>query len=265
MKNPQLEFRAGELTAASFNETLASHNCLLIRKQGPAWMIQETLRRALKVFEFRQRQFEQRQLPPGYHKNYDYGLMTYIGIRELDLPHESPFQIVSAFAKSSLRPLFEACLGKPLYFNLTESAVRRQLPDRPELYIPFHQDGPFCQNPAWPQLNCWAPLVSCGSQAPGLEMLPVGLQEMLPVTPDQHEHYGHYALSDKEVFRHGRPEQLWHPGLEPGDVLLLNSYALHRTYAQPSMQTPRYSLELRFTGGDIPDTLRRDFCLLPLG
>lgn len=256
----RLEFLASELDAVAFQNCLERYHCLLIRGlAGPALM-HALLQRSLAVFSLRQQQFEQHCLPAGYAKNYEYGAMTYIGVRELDLPQEPPYQVVRLFAASVLRPLLASYLGTPLYFNPAESAVRRQMPERPEIYVPFHQDGPFCMQPAWPQINCWVPLVACGELAPALEMLPASLGEMLPVAPAAHPLYAHYALAESDVLRHGKG--LWHPAFEPGDVLVLSPYALHRTYALPQMHRPRYSLELRFAAGGIPADLRQTYGLI---
>lgn len=233
-------------------------------------MISQLRQRAEFAFAFWQQYYRQGEpLPPGYAKNRDYGQMVFMGLRELDQPQEAPFQILRLLANSPLPAVIAACLkARETSVNLTASALRRQSAQAAELCIPLHQDGPLLGDPAWPVINCWIPLNSCGLLAPSLEVMPVGLQEMLPLDPLRAERaplYAEYALDEAAVIAEFGPEYLWHPVFHPGDVLLMNAWLPHRTYLRPQMQQPRLSLEIRCVAGSSFPSTFDPFGMVPIG
>jgi hypothetical protein len=220
----------------------------------PASWISQLRQRAEFAFTFWQNYYRSGQpLPEGYAKNRDYGQMVFIGLRELDQPQEEPFQILRLLATSPLPAVIANCLkANEASVNLTASALRRQSAQAANLSIPLHQDGPLLGDPAWPVVNCWIPLNACGLLAPSLEVMPVGLREMLPLDPHRAERaplYAEYALDPDAVIAQFGPESLWHPVFHPGDVLLMNHWLPHRTYLRAPMQQPRLSLEIRCVAG----------------
>lgn len=266
-----LTFQAVRFQPETALKALRQSGCILIRSLFNPTLIGSYLRRAERVFALRQAEYTAGTLPQGYHKNYDYGRMTYLSLRELDLPHEVPFRFVDLVAKSLLIPFLRSYYGSTVWWNQLESNMRLQHPGLPELQIPFHQDGPFLRMPEYPQLNCWLPLGAAGQDAPGLEVAPIGLSELWPVIPAEAEAenplYASYALKTEKVLAAvGSPERLWHPVVWPGDVLIMDSYVLHRTYATAEMQKPRYSVELRsLPANGLSSDLRKQYGMKMLG
>ncbi len=256
MDYPELVFQASQLSPERVLSALDDKGCVVIRALFNPLLIQRFRQRAERVFCQRQQEFEQKTLPPGYAKNYHYGRMSYLSLRELDAPGESAFQVFRLFQRSLLLPLLEQFYQRAVWLNQLESNVRYLKGDDVSLYVPFHQDGFFHQNPEYPQLNCWLPLVHCGSgaRAPGMEVVPIGLQKFLPFDPDGVSDYApvyqSFALNAERVINLVGAEHLWHPALWPGDVLLMNAYVLHRSGWHSQVTQDRYSIELRALPAD---------------
>lgn len=263
LNHAHLEIEGSEMTTEWVMATLARYNCLIVRRFAADWVIAGILQRVQQAFDLRQQEFEAGSSLPG--KDFKHGLVPYLSLRDLDLPGGPPYQILSLIASSRLLPLFKHYLGTPMYCNIGESASRRVVPDRTGMYLPFHQDGFFNHQLRWPMLNCWVPLVACGKDAPGIDLLPVELQELLPVTSEEKQRNAPYAFTESEAYSMKYLDQLWHPIFEPGDILLMNPYAIHRTNGHPLMKHTRYSLELRFTAGqDIPAEIKQAYNLVEM-
>lgn len=258
---------AADLDPEQVQATLKRYNCLIIRRLAPQALIGTILQRVLQLFAMRQTQLERGELPvpAGFGKSFRHGLVPFLGLHELDTPNGPPYQILELFRVSRLMPVIEACLGKPVFCNVAESAARSMRPDLPDLYISFHQDGFFDHQLQWPMINCWIPLVPCGLDAPGLKLMTLGLQELMPASPSEKANYSAYAFESSARFCQEHADHLWHPALEPGDVVMLSPFSIHSTHAHPLMPNIRYNLELRFTAGaDIPDTLKQTYGLFPM-
>lgn len=149
-------------------------------------------------------------------------------------------------------------LGPQLSCLVEECWIRRQY--APGRYPPqhgphsWHQDGALgydflalgqhaAPDPGLLQmLTCWVPLVNCGIEAPGLELI-AGRQASL-LTPAELTPAG----IDARCANLGR----WQPALAAGDALLFCGDLLHRTYSHGGMTRDRVSIELRFIDGAGP-------------
>jgi hypothetical protein len=93
-------------------------------------------------------------------------------------------------------------------------------------------------------LNLWLSLSRCGDEAPGLDIVPRRLDEIV---------IEHEAMLDLELTRTraraaaaaGRVEIL-RPIFEPGDALFFDEMFLHQTASEPSMPNPRFAIESWF-------------------
>ncbi|MEZ0373882.1 MAG: hypothetical protein ACAI44_32625 [Candidatus Sericytochromatia bacterium] len=254
---PHLEIDASELTFEILEAMLVRYNCLVIRRFALPMLMERILQRALQVFEQRQ-QFAAAANPAKSH-------VSFIGIHELDLPGAPPHQILTMFAASKLKPLIQQLIGTPIYFNLAEAACRKILPQRPDLLVLFHQDGFFDLTPPWRHINCWLPLVPCGIDAPGIAVVPSGLQDMLSKPSADNSAVARYGFPECAAYVASHSDALWQPALNPGDVLIMNEFAVHGSFGTPTMTKTRYNLELRFVSGDIPDTLKQQYGLIEVG
>jgi Phytanoyl-CoA dioxygenase (PhyH) len=107
----------------------------------------------------------------------------------------------------------------------------------------WHQDGAFLGT-GIRALNVWLALTDCGVDAPGLDLVPMRLDDVLPtgtggaifdwaVGPDVVD-----GLKDRApVVR---------PALRAGDVMLFDELFLHRTAIDRSMTKRRYAIEAWF-------------------
>ena len=124
------------------------------------------------------------------------------------------------------------------------SFVRRLVPGNDIQSLPFHQDQTILKTRL---LNVWVPLDPCGTNAPGLETVVTSARRLIEVSGDSTDRIPVERVklnSDKVVEEHGH-RSLWHPVLEPGDVLLFLGTTIHRTYVTPQMTKSRMSVELR--------------------
>ena len=143
-------------------------------------------------------------------------------------------------------------LGEIPAISIQKCTMRKVEPDSGS---GWHQDGAFLGEVR--ALNVWISLSRCGDLAPGLDIVPKRLDEIVPTGTEG-------AIFDWSVAprrgRAGRRRQtgVVRPIFEPGDVLLFDEMNLHSTAADPSMPNPRYAIESWFFGlsGSRPITCR---------
>lgn len=212
----------------------------------------------------RDRQLAEGMLPEAYDRYlYRFG---HIHMQEIDREGEAPGVVRRRIADSALAPVLDAFLGEDVRFVLNNSLLRRQRPGDVERYVPFHQDAAFMGSDVT-VVNCWIPLVPCGVEAPGLEVVVAGGREVLATGGQGGKGgaiYDAIDLSEERVVRAFGIETLWHPAFELGDVLLFTNFTIHRTYVRPEMAENRISIEARaVSGGGLPERFA-DEPLMPL-
>jgi len=107
----------------------------------------------------------------------------------------------------------------------------------------WHQDGAFLGK-GIRTVDAWFSLSTCGRDAPGMEIVPVRLDRLLP-TGEPGTHY-QWTVSPETIARDLPGVRIWRPEFEPGDVLFFDERCLHRTYADESMPNVRYAIESWF-------------------
>ena len=96
-------------------------------------------------------------------------------------------------------------------------------------------------------LNCWFPLDPAGGESPTMEVIPVGLKHLLEMGMDSKKSlYSHLQIAQQTVHEHLTEVETWTPMMFPGDVLLLDSYTVHRTHQTETMSRERCDFEMRF-------------------
>jgi hypothetical protein len=151
-------------------------------------------------------------------------------------------EVVSTYDDANLRPLIEGYLNEPPALSADKTTVRRAIPSEPG---GWHQDGKFLGDVN--SLNLWLSLSHCGDTAPGLDLVPRRLDEIVEagVGPD-----GLAAIT----VPHERAAQLAgrlgivRPVFEPGDCIFFDHLNLHRTASEPDMTGTRYAIESWFFG-----------------
>lgn len=136
-----------------------------------------------------------------------------------------------------IQSLLNAIFGSQAFLLLNNSSPRRQGPDHLDHAIPFHQDCEFIGH-LQKAINLWVPLTPSGGDYPGLELYLNGPQYpvfTLQQTPDIRQNLSAQI----------RPEHLWRPQMQPGDILLFSPYTIHRTYLPEACCQTRFSSEIR--------------------
>jgi hypothetical protein len=124
-----------------------------------------------------------------------------------------------------------------------DSYVRVQTPTSRRTHLPFHRDQTVIGSRL---LNIWIPLVACGRDAPGLEI--VAGSDSRPLDPADPLAAGlveRARLDEASVLAAFPAEALWRPVLSPGDALVFSGETIHRTHIAPGMKRPRASIDLR--------------------
>lgn len=107
----------------------------------------------------------------------------------------------------------------------------------------WHQDGAFL-GPGIRTVNAWFALSRCGRDAPGMALVPLRLERILPIG-EAGAHYD-WSLSPQTVAREVPQLPIWRPECDEGDVLLFDHFTLHRTAADEGMPNWRYAFETWF-------------------
>jgi hypothetical protein len=154
--------------------------------------------------------------------------------------------LLDTFQRTGLRGVATDYLGERPAISVNKCTLRRVSPDSFEEDSPsfWHQDGAFLGQVR--ALNVWLSLTRCGDVAPGLDVVPRRLPEVVPTGTEG-------ALFDWSVSEAMTKEVagdagIQRPTFEPGDVLLFDELFLHATAAEPGMPNTRYAVECWFFG-----------------
>jgi hypothetical protein len=107
----------------------------------------------------------------------------------------------------------------------------------------WHQDGAFLGE-GIRALNVWVALTDCGVDAPGLDLVPMRLDDVLP-TGTGGAIFG-WAVGPDVVDGLKDRAPVVRPTLRAGDVMLFDELFLHRTAIDGSMTKRRYAIEAWF-------------------
>lgn len=150
-------------------------------------------------------------------------------------------KMLAAFSDAGLSDLIAGYLGEPAAISDQKCTLRKTPPSAGR---GWHQDGSFMGEVK--ALNVWMALTHCGDTAPGMDIVPKRIEEILPsgtegteIAIQIHEDIARAAAGDGGVVR---------PIFEPGDVLLFDEMFLHTTAAEASMPNTRFAIESWFFG-----------------
>jgi hypothetical protein len=168
------------------------------------------------------------------------------GVLAADSPHLARRwdELVRA---SGIGELVQGYLGERVLSSVQKTTLRKA---QPTVAGAWHQDGNFMG--AVRSLNLWLSLSRCGDVAPGLDLVPRRLEELVRTQTDE-------ALLDIQVSQAKAEEAagdkpIVRPIFEPGDALFFDELFLHQTASDPSMREPRFAVESWFFGASgFPD------------
>jgi hypothetical protein len=151
------------------------------------------------------------------------------------------YEMLELFESAGLTRLVGDYLGEPPLLSVHKTTLRKAEP------VPggaWHQDGAFMGEVR--ALNLWLSLSRCGDVAPGLDIVPRRVDEVV---------IDHEVMLDVELTRRKAKEAagetpILRPIFEPGDALFFDELFLHQTASDPaSMTNPRFAVESWFFGG----------------
>ena len=149
--------------------------------------------------------------------------------------------VLETLERIAFNDLANAYLGEQALLSFQKTTLRKA---EPQVVGRWHQDGSFLGEVR--PLNLWLSLSRCGDTAPGLDILPMRLDRVLPaggeetmISIEVHDSHLQEAAGGVEIVR---------PIYEPGDAMLFDELFLHRTASDPEMPNPRYAIESWFFG-----------------
>jgi Phytanoyl-CoA dioxygenase (PhyH) len=170
------------------------------------------------------------------------------GVLAVDAPMLT-FEMMEMFDAAALPRLVADYLGEPAMISVEKTTLRKAEPSIPGAW---HQDGAFMGDVR--ALNLWLSLSHCGDEAPGLDIVPRRLDNLVRAQTEE-------AVLDYQVSQRNAEEaaaaggkSIIRPIFEPGDALFFDELFLHQTGSDPSMPKPRFAIESWFFGGSaFPD------------
>jgi ectoine hydroxylase-related dioxygenase (phytanoyl-CoA dioxygenase family) len=130
--------------------------------------------------------------------------------------------------------------GERPALSVQKTTLRRMVPES----FPggWHQDGQFLGT-GIRSLNVWIALSDCGSEAPGLDIVPTRLQRIVEVGTEGAELP---FCAPPVVVEREFPGRRIHPEFKAGDALMFDHFLLHRSWRDETMTRPRYAVESWF-------------------
>jgi hypothetical protein len=107
----------------------------------------------------------------------------------------------------------------------------------------WHQDGAFLGS-GIRALNVWVALTDCGLDAPGLDVVPLRLEQVLPTGTGGATFDWSVGPAVVEGLADRAP--VVRPTFRAGDAMLFDDLFLHRTALDGSMTKRRYAIEAWF-------------------
>ena len=158
------------------------------------------------------------------------------------------FELMEMFRAAGVARLAAAYLGEPAVFSVDKTTFRKMEPFRTGAW---HQDGSFMGRVR--SLNLWLSLSHCGDTAPGLDVVPRRLDELVETGTPGAWHQDQVSPAKAEEAAGDIP--ILRPIFEPGDAVLFDDLFLHQTAAHPSMPDTRFAIESWFFGSSaFPDS-----------
>ena len=148
----------------------------------------------------------------------------------------------SAVLEPAMLSVLFTIFGRMPEISAEDTYLRRVAPQSADTYIPFHQDSTALANAG---LNVWIPLIDCGVDAPGLEIMARRTGSILPTITSAGD-YNQMEIDPALVYD-SFPEQIrFYPTPKVGDAVLFLGTTVHRSHIAPTMTRERSSVELRF-------------------
>jgi len=150
------------------------------------------------------------------------------------------YQLLEMFSDLRIDELVTSFFGERPALSVEKTTLRRVAPQREA--GGWHQDGQFL-GANIRSLNIWIALSDCGTDAPGLELVPTRLEYIVQAGTEGAPY--DWCISASQVEREF-PGLSVRPEFKAGDALLFDHFLLHRTWRTASMTRERYAIESWF-------------------
>ena len=152
-------------------------------------------------------------------------------------------EMLEMFGAAGLPQLVAGYLGEPPLQSADKTTLRKATP---HVGGAWHQDGSF-MGPVR-ALNLWLSLSRCGDEAPGLDIVPKRIDD---IVLNRGDFPLDYVVTDDRVDQIAAEmgTTRLRPIFEPGDALFFDEMFLHQTASDPSMPKARFAIESWFFGG----------------
>jgi Phytanoyl-CoA dioxygenase (PhyH) len=244
------EVAASELTAGLIRSAVQHHGSLVVRGLfSPEWCarLRNDIDRSWDAFErFR----ASKQTDPAWFDPMDtdaYGLTmqarAFVMADGTAYVPDSPrlmFDLLEAFDAAGVKRIVGDYFGEPPALSLVKLAQRRLAPHASG---GWHQDAAVYGKTA-ETLNVWVAVSRCGDVAPGLEMFPRRLEELVGTRGV--EGVDEYAALPDEVALLTDEVAPARPIFGPGDAAIFDQLLLHQTAASSEFTEMRYGFESWF-------------------
>jgi hypothetical protein len=150
------------------------------------------------------------------------------------------FDLLETFNEAGLRSTISGYLGERPALSVNKGTLRRAAPKVGTEW--WHQDGAFL-GAGIRSINIWLSLNPSGIDAPGLEVVPKRLEEIVDKGTEGADF--DWSVGDAVVERVSGGK-LARPIFEAGDAMLFDHLFLHRTGTTPEMTKTRYATETWF-------------------
>lgn len=148
--------------------------------------------------------------------------------------------VSTVLSKSPVKACVEAYFGQPIGLSLNSSSVRLSEVSNDVRRV-FHQDGSFLGGADTETINCWIALDECGVEAPGLEVFPQRLNELLPVGGPGA--VTSWEIAESDAYGRMGADKAWFPTFKAGDAFIFDHLHVHRTHLTESMTRDRFAAE----------------------
>ena len=155
---------------------------------------------------------------------------------------ESPrtlFHLLEAFREAGVDHLLAEYFDERPAFSLIKSAFRRTPPD---VTGGWHQDG-YVAGEGTRTVNVWVVVTACGSNAPGLDLLPRRMRSMLPTRKDLPIDF---VIPNEAVEALALETPICRPEFQAGDAILFDQWLVHQTGWGGLFTEARYGFECWF-------------------
>jgi hypothetical protein len=246
------EIPAAELTPGILRAGILRDGCVLVRGLIDRQAALDFAAQIDRAYAERDKMAEGQSPAPGYYEEFEarepfdihVGARSWVQAGGGLLAPDSPLlatEMLDLFASADLQRLVGDYLGEYPLLSLQKTTLRKATPDVPGAW---HQDGKFMGEVR--ALNLWLSLSRCGDEAPGLDLVPRRLDELVATETD--DAVLAYQVSTAQAQQAAGDKPILRPVFEPGDALFFDEMFLHQTASDPSMPNPRYAVESWFFG-----------------